>query len=312
LAFSAGIDSSALFFILLEYEIPFDIAIVEYGVRAEGREETLHAKLLAKQYGLQCYTAKAPLFQTHFEQQARDFRYTFFEKIIKEHSYDTLLTAHQLNDQIEWLLMRLSKGAGTSELLGMDPITQREDYTLVRPLLAYSKEELLDYLTAHKYPYFIDKSNQDETYERNRFRKQFADPLIQAHAAGIKRSLHYLRRDKIRLEEGFETVMQTKHLRIIRLHKPHAKAKAADIALKALGYLLSAAQRTEIEKESTLVIGGKWAISQYASLLYIAPYCNTKMPKSFKEQCRTLDIPAKIRPYLFREEIDPCSLVSDL
>jgi len=304
LAFSAGIDSSALFFLLLDNHISFDIALVNYGTRENSDNEETHAKALAEKYGLLCHTVKAPKFTTHFEKNARDFRYKFFEGLIEEHGYDTLLTAHQLNDQLEWLLMRLTKGAGISELIGLEPVTQRKNYTLIRPLLEYSKDELLEYLQANKYPYFIDKSNSDEKYERNRFRKQFSDPLITQYKEGIKRSFEYLRKDKESLEKEFETIYSDKKLRIIKLHAVAAKVKAADLALKELGYLLSASQRLEIEKEDSLVIGGEWAVEQQKDQLYIAPYVTTDMPKKFKEECRILKIPNKIRPYIFKENIN--------
>ena len=308
LAFSAGIDSSALFFLLIENNIPFDIAIVDYGMRSESKHEVAHAKALAQKYGLRCFISSAPQFDSCFEQQARTFRYNFFETLIAQHGYDTLLTAHQLNDQLEWLLMRLVRGAGVSELVGLEPISQREGYTLMRPLLAYSKEELLAYLSANDYPYFVDESNDDARYERNRFRKTFSDPLIAQFKDGIRRSFDYLRDDKKLLEEGFEAIYAAKELRIIRLHMPALKAKAADLALKSLGYLLSAAQRQEIANEKSLVVGRKWVVEYQNDLLYICPHRTVDMPKDFKERCRIAKIPAKIRPYLFEEGIDIATL----
>jgi len=304
LAFSAGIDSSALFFLLLENNIKFDIAIVDYGVREQSKEEVTHAKAMAEKYNLTCYTIQAPKFTTHFEKNAREFRYTFFETLIKKYNYDTLLTAHQLNDQLEWLLMRFTKGAGISELIGLEPVSKRKNYTLVRPLLEYSKDELLSFLENHDYPYFIDQSNSDKKYERNRFRKQFSDPLMAEYKKGIKRSFDYLRKDKKSLEKEFEVVYSEKELSVIKLHKISAKVKASDLALKELGYLLSSSQRQEIEKEESLVIGGEWAVELKDDLLYIAPYHTTDMPKQFKEQCRIAQIPTKIRPYIFKENLD--------
>ncbi len=303
LAFSAGIDSSALFFLLLENNIKFDIAIVDYGVRKQSKEEVAHAKKLAKEHQLFCHHIEAPKFTKNFEKQARDFRYEFFESLVTIEGYDNILTAHQLNDQLEWLLMRLSRGAGLSELIGLEPITQNENYTLIRPLLTYSKEELLSYLDSKKYPYFVDESNTDEKYERNKFRKQFSDALISEYKEGIKRSFSYLKKDKEILERGFEVVFSEKQLRIIKLNRLSSKTKATDLTLKKLGYLLSASQRNEIEKENSLVIGGEWAVELQDNLLYIAPYQKNTMPKAFKEQCRIDKIPNKIRPYLFQENI---------
>ncbi len=303
LAFSAGVDSSALFFLLLENNIPFDIALINYGTRENSDKEEAHAQALADKYHLLCHTVKAPKFTVHFEKNARDFRYTFFEKLIKEHHYDTLLTAHQLNDQLEWLLMRLTKGAGTSELIGLEPISQRNSYTLIRPLLEQSKEELLGYLHSNDHPYFVDESNSDEKYERNKFRKHFSDPLVAEYKEGIKRSFEYLRKDKGSLETEFKTLYSQKELSVIKLHKSSAKIKAADLTLKGLGYLLSASQRQEIEKEESLVIGGKWAIEFQDDLLYISPFLTISMPKKFKEECRVAKVPSKIRPYIFKENI---------
>ncbi|GIT98672.1 tRNA lysidine(34) synthetase TilS [Sulfurovum sp. TSL1] len=311
LAFSAGVDSSALFFLLLKYQIKFDIAIVNYGTRETSDEEEMHAKALAKQHKLFCHSIKAPTFHSHFEKQARDFRYEFFESLITIEGYDTLITAHQLNDQLEWLLMRLSKGAGLSELLGLEPVTQKGHYALVRPLLTYSKEELLHYLQTNAYPYFVDESNSDESYERNKFRKHFSDALISEYKEGIQRSMEYLRKDKEILESGFQTLYSNKLLHIVKLHAPAAKVKAADLTLKKLGYLLSAPQRQEIEKESSLVIGGAWSIALQEDLLFIAPFLTVDMPKKFKELCRVLKVPAKIRPYLFKENINPKFLISN-
>jgi len=53
-----------------------------------------------------------------------------------------------------------------------------------------------------------------------------------------------------------------------------------------------------------LVIGGKWAVELQDDILYIAPYITVDMPKVFKEECRVKKIPAKIRPYIFKENIN--------
>jgi len=303
LAFSAGVDSSALFFLLIEQNIPFDIALVNYGLRVEAQSEEAHAKALAKKYNLVCYSIQAPVFENNFEKNARDFRYAFFEKLIDTQGYDTLLTAHQLNDQLEWLLMRLSKGAGLSELLGLEQSTQKSNYRLVRPLLSYTKEALLSYLQAHHYPYFIDKSNSEEKYERNIFRKNFSDALIAQYSQGIARSFDYLRQDKDNLEAQFNLKFIEKELHIIELLHPSSKVKAIDLSLKKLGYLLSASQRQEIAQKSSLVIGGKWAIESQDNLLYICPYRQVPMPKKVKETYRKQKIPSKIRSYCYSEDI---------
>ncbi len=315
LAFSAGIDSSALFFMLIEAGIPFDIALVNYGTRAQSDEEEKHAIALAKKYDLKAYTTKAQLGEKHFEANARKFRYDFFEVLIYEHDYDTLITAHQLNDQLEWFLMRLTKGAGVSELIGLEPATSRKTkggkaYALARPLLEQSKAELLYYLEKNNYPYFIDESNQDKRFERNGFREKFSDPLLDKYHDGIKRSFSYLRKEKESLLDGIKLIFSQDKLRVFRLDNPQLRVKATDLTLKELGYLLSANQRKEIEQKESIVIGGKWAVVYQDHQLYIAPFLTTTMPKKFKDLCRVSNLPIKIRPYCYTEGISPKKVVT--
>lgn len=308
LAFSAGVDSSALFFLLLEYHIPFDIALVNYGLREESIQEEAYAITLAKQHHLHIYTKKAPVFEKNFEKHARDFRYDFFDQIMKKHHYNNLITAHQLNDQLEWLLMRLCKGAGTTELLGLESLSKRKGYTLVRPILHHSKEELLNYLKNNKYHYFIDKSNSEEQYERNYFRNNFSDMLIKNYKEGIQKSLIYLKEDQEYLMKGYKEIFHYKKLYVLKINNHHIKTRVIDQYLKKLGYLLSSAQRTELKKENSMVIGGVWAVAMIENKIYIAPYQKVVMPKKFKEACRTLKIPAKVRSYIYSEGLNPKAL----
>jgi len=301
LAFSAGVDSSALFFLLLEHNISFDIALVNYGVREQSRDEEAYALELAQKHNLKAHIKHAPNFENNFEKHARDFRYAFFDELMQ--NYDNLLTAHQLNDQLEWFLMRLTKGAGTSELLGVEALSARKGYTLIRPLLQHSKDELENYLKINNHNYFIDASNSDEKYERNRFRNQVSNKLIEEYKEGIKRSFDYLAKDKAVLIEGVEELFHEKEFYLLGYQYEHQVVRLVDKYLKKLGYLLSAEQRKELEKERSIVFGGLWAVEILEKRVAIAPYRKEAMPKAFKEMCRKEKIPLKIRSYLYEEKI---------
>lgn len=314
LAFSAGVDSSALFYILIELNIPFDIAFVNYGLREESIQEEAYAKELASKYNIRAFIINSPKWENNFEANARDFRYKFFQKIIEDYSYQTLITAHQLNDQLEWFLMRLTKGAGVSELLGLEDVSIRYtnkniEYSLIRPILDISKDELINYLKTNNHKYFIDKSNLEDKYERNRFRNNFSDELLLNYKKGISRSFKYLKEEKELLSKGIETIFSFKELRVISISFSYQKVKAVDIALKELGYLLSSNQRDEIKEKNSIVIGGKWAVVYQNNQLYISPFLNIKMPKKYKELCRVSSMPIKIRPYCYLHNIKPIEVM---
>ena len=179
LAFSAGIDSTALFFLLLENNISFDMAIINYNLRTQSKEELAYAKELAHKYKKEIFIYEIILESTsNFEKKARDIRYTFFEEIIIKNQYKNLITAHQLNDKLEWFMMQLSKGAGLVELIGFNEFEQKENYKIYKPLLDISKDELEKYLIENNYSYFVDQSNFDEKYKRNFFRHNFSNKFI--------------------------------------------------------------------------------------------------------------------------------------
>jgi len=305
LAFSGGVDSSALFFLLLENRIEFDIALVNYGLREQSEQEEAYALALAKEYKLKAYTTQSPHFNNNFEKNARDFRYRFFDKIIEKEDYTNLITAHQLNDQMEWLLMRLTKGAGVVELLGLESVANRDNYKLIRPILHHSKDELLAYLREHNYKYFVDSSNSDIKYERNYFRKEFSDKLIAEYRDGISRSFEYLKDDKRVLTTGYKEIFVYKQLYIIELTNLTIKMRVIDIYLKQLGYLLSSAQREKVKRENSIVFGAIWAVEIINNKIFIAPYIRESMPKKYRESCRVAKIPPKIRGYCYINRLEP-------
>ena len=303
LAFSAGVDSSALFFILQELDIAFDIAIVNYGIREQAKEEIAYAKRLAKRYNKSLFLADAPKFSANFEAKARAFRYNFFEKIIQEHSYTTLLTAHQLDDRLEWLLMRLSLGSGVEGLAGMQEIEEKRGYKLIRPLLVYTKKELLAYLQKKGLRYFIDSSNSNTKFLRNQFRPM-AQELLSRGKSGFIKSFALLQEEKALIGSNYQIVFWQKEFALLRVEKRAYLSYAISQMLKKLGYLISGKERESLKSQSSLVVGRKWAVEYREPFAYIAPYLTPLLSKTFKEQCRKKKIPPKVRGYLFQEQFE--------
>lgn len=308
LAFSGGGDSTALFFLLLEHGIPFDIAHVNYQTRAQSNAEEQYARALAKNYQKEAFIFTCNLSPKNFEHNARHARYTFFERVIQEKEYDTLLSAHHLGDRLEWLLMQLCKGAGVVELLGMQEMEEKEGYMLIRPLLHLNKTSLLHYLNEKGAAYFHDESNDEETYVRNYFRHHHASKLIETYASGIAKSFDYLEEDAKRLLP--KAMKHIEELFIIeQANDELLNIRSIDKALKKLGIVASYAQRQEILRTHDCVVGGKVAVCYSDGAIYVAPFCTDTMDKSFKELCRCARVPHKIRPYLYKKGIFPNALL---
>jgi len=303
LAFSGGIDSSALFFLLMHEDIPFDIAIVNYQTREQSVQEAAYAKALAQEFGKECYLLETELGRQNFEANARRLRYDFFEDLVEQHGYTNLITAHQLDDRLEWLLMQLTKGAGLYELLGAQTVEKRDGYRLIRPLLETSKAELKTFLEKNGLRSFDDESNADERYRRNFFRHNIASPLLESHKSGIKKSFEYLNEDLKALyseEAAVQTIGQLHWFR--HTGSRRSALIMADRLLKNLGFLMRQGDKERLKTEDEHIVGRRYVVAFHTDYCFIAPYVTNSMPKPFKERCRLLGIPKKLRPYLYENE----------
>ncbi len=306
LAFSGGVDSTALFFLLIKQNIKFDIAIVNYNQRTQAQEEVEYAKELASANHLECHTLIAPKIDKNFEAKAREIRYNFFEELITKHKYDNLLTAHHLGDRFEWMLMQFCKGAGCAEIAGMQKEQQRDFYTLVRPLLHLDKKELYQYLSKHNLKFFEDKSNQDEDIKRNSFRHSYSAPLLDKYLLGIKKSFDYIDEDRNALIPEVEIKSINDFSYFKSLQSSRADIFIIDKILKSKQYMLSAKERELLKNKKTLIVGRKFIVNQNRDFIFITPYIQenneTVMTHEFKEECRILKIEPKLRPFLYENE----------
>jgi tRNA(Ile)-lysidine synthase len=302
LAFSAGIDSTALFFLMLEQNIPFDIAIVDYHQRIQSKDEVIYATQLAHKYKKKCFISSFPNSTKFSEKTARDYRYNFFKEIINQNGYHSLITAHQLNDKLEWFLMQLTKGAGLPEIIGMQTYSIFDDYQVIKPLLYFSKKELQEYLDNSNKKYFIDISNYNEKYKRNYFRHNFSDKLLKEFQKGISQSFHYLEEDNNSLLKDIKET-KIKDLSIYEFNNDSNIAiRIIDKELKSRGIIISQATREEIKKNKEVVVSHKISVAIVKNKIYIAPNITRKMDKKFKEKCRISKIPKNTRAYIFTLE----------
>ena len=177
LAISGGVDSMALLdvFMQLPEEIKPKLAVLH--VHHHLREEAELDYLLVKNY---CLEHELPFYVKHWQQTehppsnqeaaAREVRYAFFTEKMQELSAKVLVTAHHADDQMETILMRLTRGSTLAGYSGIQTSRPFADGLLVRPFLEVEKDTLYDYCATQKVAFREDLSNQADDYSRNRFR----------------------------------------------------------------------------------------------------------------------------------------------
>jgi len=295
LAFSHGVDSTALFYLLNSQNLDFALAFVNYNTRENSSLEEKSARELAKKFNKKIFvkSLEFDLNSGDFERRAREARYEFFKQICTEFGYEILLTAHQLNDLFEWFLMRFSKGAGLCNLIGMRKIDDFGEFKIARPLLFTPKFELENYLKSQKIEYFEDASNFDTKFERNRVRMEFGNKFIHDYSHGIAKSFEFLMRDY----EALLDFLIYENRGFYLLEKRKGWENAADKIMKKFGTVLSQNERRKLEK--SCVINGI-CVAQNEKFIFIHARSQAVLPKKFKEFCRINDIPAKSRPFLYQ------------
>ena len=161
---------------------------VNHQLSASASTWSKHCRGLCKKLGmeLEVRTVEVKPGGRGPEAAARDARYQIFEYLLQEN--ETLLLAHHLDDQVETFFLRLLRGAGTQGLSGMPAQRDLARGELFRPLLAYQREQLQEYATAHKLRWVEDDSNADTQLNRNYLRRQVL-PLLEQRWPGYRSSV---------------------------------------------------------------------------------------------------------------------------
>ena len=123
---------------------------------------------------------------------ARTLRYEWFNELLNSEKYDFILTAHHLDDSLETFILNLSRASGIEGLLGI----KANDKNLIRPLLIFSKEQLLSFALKNDLKWREDSSNVKDDYLRNKIRNNIIPQLKELHPSFLfqsKKSMDFLR-----------------------------------------------------------------------------------------------------------------------
>ncbi len=180
IAISGGIDSVVLSELL--HQLQFDISLAHCNFQLRGKEsnnDEIFTKEFAKQLNVNIFTKKfnTNTFSKENKQSiqvtARNLRYAWFQKLIKEHHFNYVLTAHQADDNLETFLINISRGTGLEGLTGIPAINKN----IIRPLLPFSRDEIMAFAKENAISWREDQSNQETKYLRNKIRHQIT-PIL--------------------------------------------------------------------------------------------------------------------------------------
>ncbi len=226
LACSGGLDSVVLAHLCHALKMDFSIAHCNFrlrGTESDGDEE------FTRQLAMKLNKS---FFVTHFDTigyvnknkvsvqvGARELRYHWFAEIMQENGIKTLVTAHHADDNLETFLINLSRGTGIEGLSGIPA----KNETIARPLLKFSREEILEYAKEKKWEWREDSSNSETKYLRNKIRHDIVPVLKELHPAFLQnfgKTQEYVQQTAEITKNHIDTLRSTllkKHGDIVRI-----------------------------------------------------------------------------------------------
>lgn len=182
LAVSGGLDSMVL--LHLFKQLNYEITVLHCNFQLRGLEsfgdqefiqnycDKNNIKIFTTQFDTQAF---AEDYKLSIQVAARELRYSWFYELLEEKHFDYLLTAHHADDNLETFIINLTRGTGLDGLTG---IPEQND-KIIRPLLPFSREEILKYAQENNIEWREDSSNASTKYVRNKIRHDLVPVLKQ-------------------------------------------------------------------------------------------------------------------------------------
>lgn len=173
LACSGGMDSMCLGNLLIQSEIPFEVAHVNFQLRdseSEGDQEFVENWAKVNNIPFHLKYAETESYSKakgiSIQMAAREIRYAFFEEVRSSQHLKGILLAHHEDDQLETIFLNLLRGTGIDGIHGM---ADKKGW-LIRPMLPISRDKIQHFMESNNLNWRDDSSNIKADYKRNNLR----------------------------------------------------------------------------------------------------------------------------------------------
>lgn len=229
IACSYGPDSMALFDMLIKSKVHIVCCHVNYHKRGEdsdAEERSLKRYCDERSIPFECLDARTIKKEGNFQQWARNVRYYFFAQVYVKYNAAGIFVAHQQDDLIETYIMQRDRNTHVDKY-GIQVECEINGMHVIRPLLNYSKEDLLRYDRENNVPYSIDISNLQDDYKRNIIRHNVIEKMSNAEREQYLNEIKEANNELTALEQSVSekiTIDETLDIReIIALKKDEFK-----------------------------------------------------------------------------------------
>lgn len=196
LAVSGGQDSVALLRLLLDlqphWHWTLQVVHCDHGWRPDSGQNASFVADLCQTWGVPCRVVQADQPRQQ-EAAARQWRYGVLGEVVTAGGGGVIITGHTASDRAETLLYNLIRGSGSDGLQALGwrrPLSPNHpQIQLVRPLLAFTRDQIADFCQRLALPVWPDSTNQDLGYARNRLRLTVFPELRRSFNPQVDRTL---------------------------------------------------------------------------------------------------------------------------
>jgi len=245
---SGGVDSVVLLHVLRDlaprHGFRLSAVHVHHGLSPNADAWARFCRKLCRDWGVPLVVRRVRIQRkgTGLEAAARDARRSVLARLKAE----VIALAHQLDDQAETVLLNLLRGAGIRGAAAMPGVGRLGRKTVLRPLLAVPRREILEYARARGLQWIEDESNRDEALTRN-FLRLRVGPLLEARFARWRESLARAARHFAAADAGAALALR-EFLAAQGLRAPSARK-----LVEMLKQLTSRGKRTAISHDGALL-----------------------------------------------------------
>lgn len=206
-AVSGGVDSVALLHLLLgsaaRFGLRLEVAHVHHGLREGADADAEFVAALAERFGVPCHALRVDVRSEQqrrragLQDAARAARFDALGRLAWERRARALALGQHLDDQAETVLLRIARGTGLEGLTGIPPVRAlppppglplvQPGPLVIRPLLGWSREELIAYCRQAGLGWREDPSNLDRRFRRVRLRLDVLPAFEAALGPGVAR-----------------------------------------------------------------------------------------------------------------------------
>ncbi|WP_372753732.1 tRNA lysidine(34) synthetase TilS [Labilibaculum sp.] len=216
-AVSGGVDSVVLLDLLCTMEVECAVAHCNFHLRGDESDGDYEfVKRIAMERNLAFYSKDfetkeyANANKISIEMAARELRYHWFEQLRELSGCSYIAVGHHADDVAETLLINLARGTGIHGLSGIKSKLGK----IVRPLLLFTRKELLEYAKENSLDFREDSTNSETDYVRNKIRHQVMPVLEEINPAIRSTMTENVQRFR-EVEQIYNSVIDEKRLNLV-------------------------------------------------------------------------------------------------